>query len=68
MKEGCKMKAKVDSNCVGCGFCPAVCPEVFEMGDDGVAKVIVEVIAVENENGAVEAAEGCPVAAIIIQK
>ena len=25
--------------CVGCGACSAVCPEVFEMTDDGKAKV-----------------------------
>ncbi|MBU0959056.1 MAG: ferredoxin [Nanoarchaeota archaeon] len=25
--------------CIGCGNCPSVCPEVFEMADDGKASV-----------------------------
>ena len=25
--------------CIGCGNCPAVCPSVFEMAEDGKAKV-----------------------------
>ena len=36
------MKANVDQNlCSGCGLCEQVCPEVFEMGDDNIAKVKV---------------------------
>ena len=32
--------AKVDQDlCVGCGLCEQVCPDVFEMGDDGAATV-----------------------------
>lgn len=30
----------IDENaCVGCGLCVNNCPDCFEMGDDGVAKV-----------------------------
>ena len=30
------MKVSVDkSKCIGCGACVSVCPEVFELGDDG---------------------------------
>ena len=32
------IKIKKDC-CIGCGNCAAVCPEVFEMGRDGKAKV-----------------------------
>lgn len=27
------------STCVGCGLCANSCPELFEMGDDGIARV-----------------------------
>lgn len=62
------MKVRVDSNCVGCGACTSICPRIFEMGDDGYAKVVVEQIPVEDEDNTVDAAECCPVAAIIIDK
>ena len=30
------MKARVDQDtCIGCGVCPSICPEVFDMKDDG---------------------------------
>jgi len=25
--------------CTGCGTCVALCPEVFELGEDGIARV-----------------------------
>ena len=35
------MKANVDKDtCIGCGACPSICPEVFSMDDDGLAKAI----------------------------
>ena len=33
------MRAYVDENCIGCGLCASVCPEVFELNDDQVAEV-----------------------------
>lgn len=31
---------KVDTDtCIGCGACVSVCPEVFEIGDDGKSHV-----------------------------
>jgi ferredoxin len=54
---------KVDPDlCTGCAACSDICPEVFGMGDDDLAKVI-------NQQGAgeakvQEAIDGCPSEAI----
>ena len=50
--------------CIGCGACQAVCPEVFEIEDDGLASVIVEEIPEELSEDALDAKEGCPTSAI----
>lgn len=63
------MKAIVDEDtCTGCGLCEETCPEVFRLGDDDVADVIVGEIPPEAEDAAREAAEGCPVEAIKIEE
>ena len=36
------MKYYVNENCIGCGLCESVCPEVFSLSDDGVAVAISE--------------------------
>ena len=62
------MKVKVDENlCTGCGLCTDICPEVFEMGDD-VSTVKADNIPSELEEKVREAAESCPVEAIIIEE
>lgn len=59
------MKANVDKDtCIGCGLCPSVCPEVFDMDDDGKAKAIVEDVPDSVVDQAKEAEESCPVNAI----
>ena len=58
------MKVKVNSDsCIGCGACAAVCPEVFEMSDDGYAVAKGEVTP-EIEAKAQDAKDGCPAGAI----
>lgn len=58
------MKAFVDQDiCIGCGQCVMVCPQVFKMEGDK-ATVIQKPVEADNEAGAREAAEICPVAAI----
>jgi ferredoxin len=61
------MKATVDPDlCIGCGLCPDVCSQVFEMGDDSLAHVIGDVNE-EIREEAEEARDGCPVSAISIE-
>ena len=62
------MKAMVDKDtCIGCGMCPSICPEVFDMDDDGKAHAIVDEVPSDNEDGAQEAADSCPVSAISVE-
>ena len=59
------MKGYVDKEtCIGCGLCPTVCPEIFEMDDDGLAKAKDIEIPEDVEDTAKEAEEECPVDAI----
>lgn len=61
------MKATIDRDgCIGCGLCEQTCPEVFEIADDGLADVIADPTA-ENEDTAREAEDGCPVSVITIE-
>lgn len=62
------MKANVDKDtCIGCGMCPSICPDVFEMDDDdGKAKVIVSEVPDGKDDEAQDAADSCPVNAISV--
>ena len=58
------MKVNVNKDmCIGCGACAAVCPEVFEISDDGYAVVKAEVTP-EVEQSVNDAKDGCPAGAI----
>lgn len=48
--------------CIGCGMCVSVCPNVFEIQDDGKAEVIEG--KEKNCSEAEEATQMCPVGAI----
>jgi len=62
------MKARVDQDtCIGCGLCPSMCPEVFDMKDDGKSHVIADPVPEDCEDSAQEAAESCPVDAIEVE-
>ncbi len=59
------MKVVVNrDNCIGCGACEALCPEVFQIDDEGLSKVICDDVNEELEAKVTEAAEGCPTSAI----
>ena len=61
------MKARVTEDCITCGRCVEICPEVFAMGDD-MAHVEVTEIPEQYQDAAREAADECPTSAIIIDK
>jgi len=61
------MKARVTEDCISCGRCVEVCPEVFEMGDDR-ALVKVDQIPEEDQRAAQEAADECTTSAILIER
>ena len=61
------MKATVDRDvCIGCGMCETLCAEVFQLDDETIATVLVEVIPPQAEACAREAEETCPVSAITL--
>jgi ferredoxin len=61
------MKVSIDETCIACAKCAEICPEVFEMGDE-IAELIVEQVPSEHEDAVREAADECPVEAIIIEE
>ncbi|MBU3113709.1 ferredoxin [Clostridium lacusfryxellense] len=62
------MKAYVDKDtCIGCGLCPGICPEIFQMEDDGKAVASLDEVPENLVSSAKEAEEQCPVAAIIVE-
>ncbi len=58
------MKYKVNEECIGCGLCESICPEVFHMTDEGVAEAIDDEVHAEAADSAAEAMRDCPVSAI----
>jgi ferredoxin len=60
------MKVRIDDNCTACGLCVDTCPDVFAMGDSK-AEVIVENVPAEQEETVQQAADECPVEAILVE-
>lgn len=61
------MKAVVaDDRCRGHGVCVAVCPEMFDLTDDGYAIAVESTIPPEYEAAVRDAAAQCPEAAITL--
>ncbi len=59
------MKVRIEDTCTACGLCCDTCPEVFSMGAD-MAEVIVDEVPAEYEAAVQQAAEECPVEAIVV--
>ncbi len=62
------MKPKVNKErCIGCGFCASVCPDVFELGEDGKSRVKEGADFEKNKECIIQAKEGCPGGAIEVE-
>ena len=52
--------------CIGCGLCTSIAPEVFKMGDDGIAEAKADGDK-KYPKETKEAADSCPTKAIEIK-
>lgn len=59
--------------CIGCGACAAVCPEQWEMGEDGKSNLKnskiegdKQALELEKAGNNKDAAESCPMECIVI--
>ncbi|TCM16433.1 ferredoxin [Novosphingobium sp. PhB165] len=61
------MKVRVDPDlCAGFGICVGLCPEAFELHDDGYATVLVGEVPAEFEDMVHRAVDRCPARAIFL--
>ena len=63
------MKTKIiHDECIGDGICEEICPEVYELRDDGLAYVINEDPDGNLDDKIEEAIEECPTSAIVVEE
>ena len=60
------MKVQIEDTCTACGLCVDTCPEVFQIGEE-IAEVFIEEIPMQYEESVQQAADECPVEAIIVE-
>ena len=52
------------ATCIGCGTCPSLAPEVFQMGSEGKAEIVPNCDCEGKDDVIKQAKEACPVQAI----
>ena len=62
------MKVKVTEECIGCGACVAIAPEVFEMNSETMKSIVKKQPSKDEEQKTKDAANACPVNAIKISE
>ena len=63
------MKAYVNQeDCISCGLCVSVCPDVFQFNDNDKSEAIQDEIPKDVIDCAKEARDGCPVSVIDIKE
>ena len=60
------MRVRIEDTCTACGLCVDACPDVFEMGSD-IAEVLEDTVPAEFEEAVQQAADECPVEAIVVE-
>lgn len=58
------MFVKVNADCIGCGMCEQICPEVFQLNEKNLSQVAGNPVGKEKE--IMQASAVCPVNAIEI--
>ena len=60
------MKVVVNQgNCIGCGACESICPEIFQINDEGLSTVIGSEEDLNNHEEEIrDALDSCPTGAI----
>lgn len=58
------MKVRVEDSCIACGACESICDAVFSIEDKAVVN---ESAVADNEDCVKEAADSCPVQAIVVE-
>lgn len=58
------MAVKVESSCIACGACESICDAVFKVED---MATVDEAAVADNMDCVKEAADACPVGAIVIE-
>jgi len=53
-----------EERCIGCGLCVNLCPEVFELGENGKTRMKEGADLEKNRKSIREAKESCPARAI----
>jgi ferredoxin len=61
------MFATVTSDCIGCGACEEICPQIFRMNSYDIAQAYINPVPPEAVEPTKLAAKTCPVAAIILE-
>mgnify|MGYP003292699152 CR=1 FL=1 len=58
------MAYKITDDCISCGACESICDAVFSIEDKAVVN---EAAVADNEDSVKEAADSCPVNAIVVE-
>lgn len=64
MNDNSIMRVLVSIDCIGCGICATLSPEVFEINKDSAVADQTKILG--NEESCIDAAINCPVSAINI--
>ena len=63
------MRVRIDDErCKGHGMCCGLCPEVFELTDNGYARVLVDDVPADKQDVVRTAESQCPEGAISIEE